>query len=472
MKKTMIAWATAALMLGTSASASVAISPDEIYAIEQRLNALGYLSQADNVWDDATAAAIAAFQQANDLEVTGEADENTQNLLNGGEAVTRRGYLESFAQKYAGATAYENGDYGDEIIKIQQALSRLGYFTRECDGMFGAATQAAVEKFQMANGLTVTGIADGSTQMRLLEGSPVSWERYLEDLYTDAGDSGLNVYILQKKLSRMGYFDGELSGSFGDVTGRALMDFQKNNGLEPTGVADSATWAKIYSEDAVVLKKEYALQLGDFGESVQRMQQRLMDLGYYTREITGAFGPATETAVRLFQMANGLEVTGEVEETTLERLNAENPLAIDDPTVQTQFADQLDSWDPDRFSNMAQKAYSLLGKEFSETEDALYPGYAFVQYVCVSSGLPITSPEALIALTDYRVEPGTKLESGNVVAFQTVTDNNVSILLAISIDESRVVYATADQGWVVLSYLDQMNNANVYRWGESMEAAE
>jgi len=472
MKKTLIWLMLAAMVTGSAHAEPAQLTGDEVFNLEYRLNALGYIAEYNDVFDDDTLAALTAFQQANGLEVTGQPDEPTVALLNGTDALTRRSYLESFAQKYASVTPYEHGQSGSDVADIQRALSQFGYFNRECDGMFGDATQAAVEQFQQANGLNVTGIADGATLLRLFEGNPVTWDRYLEDLYCDAGDSGLNVYILQKKLARMGYFNGDHSGSFGDVTQRAVSDFQAGNGLEPTGIADAVTWRAIFSDGVVTIKKDHALQLGDFGETVQRVQQRLTDLGFYTREITGYFGPATETAVRLFQMAGGLEVTGEVEAATLELLNAADPCSMNDPEVQALFAGMLDSWDPEVFAQMAARAQSMLGSEFIETEDPLYPGFAFVQYICVSAGLPVTGPEAVIAMTDHKVETGSTLPVGNVVAFQTVSGDSISILLAISIDENRLIYSTADSDWVVLSYLDQMDNTNVYRWGEAPEAAE
>lgn len=472
--KKVLTWLMLAAMAAGSVQAAptASLSGDEIRALESRLNALGYIAEADDIYDENTVTALTAFQQANGLNVTGEADEPTIVLINSAEAVTRRGYLEAFAQKYASALPFSKGNIGQEVADFQRELRDLGYFNFECDGVFGDATQAAVEHFQLANGLNVTGVIDGTTQLRLFEGNPVSWDRYLEDLYTDAGDSGLNVYILQKKLSAMGYFNGDHSGSFGDVTKQAVSDFQSRNGLEPTGIADAGTWRKIYSNDVVTLKKEYALQLGDFGETVQRIQQRLTDLGFYTREITGTFGPATETAVRLFQMACGLEVTGEVEESTIACLNDANPKSLKDENVQKLFAGMIENWDYERFYDMARHAHSLLGTEFIETEDALYPGFAFVQYICVSAGLPIARPEDLIALTDFRVEPDEELPAGNVVAFQTASGDSVKILLTISIDENRLIYATADGNWVVLSYLDQMDTTNVYRWGDATEATE
>ena len=457
---------------GASAETVPGLSGDEVFTLETRLNALGYLAEPNDIYDEDTTSALKAFQQANGLEATGEADEVSLNLLNSSDAVTRRGYLESFAQKYAHAVEYAEGNIGEEVSVLQQALRDLGYFSQECDGVFGDATRAAVERFQQANGLNPTGICDGSTQLRLFEGVPLTWNRYLEDLYADEGDSGLRVYILQKKLSRMGYFDGDHSGIFGDVTKQAVSDFQSKNGLEITGTADAMTWQVIYSDNPVTLKKDHALQLGDFGETVQRIQQRLTDLGFYTREITGTFGPATESAVRLFQMASGLDVTGEVEQNTLECLNDANPKTLKDEEVLARFAQMRESPAPDLFAAMADKAHSLLGTEFVETEDPLYPGFAFAQYICVGAGIPITSPEDLIALTDYRVEPGDELPLGNVVAFQTGSGDSVSILLAVSIDENRVICATADSSWVVLSYIDQIDAAHVYRWGNALEGAE
>lgn len=54
------------------------------------------------------------------------------------------------------------------------------------------------------------------------------------------------------------------------------------------------------------------LRTGSTGQSVIDLQSRLKELGYYTSEVDGQFGPATETAVRLFQQQHGLDVDGKV----------------------------------------------------------------------------------------------------------------------------------------------------------------
>ena len=52
------------------------------------------------------------------------------------------------------------------------------------------------------------------------------------------------------------------------------------------------------------------MQKGSTGNDVKELQQRLIDLGYLTGTADGEFGGKTETALKAFQAANGLEETG------------------------------------------------------------------------------------------------------------------------------------------------------------------
>ena len=446
------------------------LAPEEVYALEERLNALGYLAGGyDEVYDEDTRLAIEGFQQANGLTVNGEADAETVARINDGTVLSKEDYLRQFVQTYEEMEPLKNGDINERVSTMQKKLKEYGYFSYESDGVFGEATQLAVERFQMVNGLTATGVADGATMMRLMAETPVSWQAFLSEMRAEAGNTGLNVYTLQKKLKQMGYFAGDCTGNFGDITQKAVLQFQAANNLEQTGVADEAMWEVIYSGNAVAPRKENVLQMGDFGASVQQIQQRLSELGYFSHSITGEFGPTTETAVRLFQMANDLDATGEVDADTLTRINGDGARKLMETDIQQKFREILSNQDGSAMSKVVEIANGMLGTAFEAEDDALYPGFAFVQYVCVAAGLPITHPEVLIPLADQPVTSIDEVEAGNIVAFQNASGDTVTILLTICGGDGQVIYAASAGGWVVLSYMDQMNNANVYRW--SMEAA-
>lgn len=56
------------------------------------------------------------------------------------------------------------------------------------------------------------------------------------------GSRGPNVKLIQSLLNRIGYNAGEVDGIFGAQTQRAVIAFQRNNGLTPDGIVGPATW--------------------------------------------------------------------------------------------------------------------------------------------------------------------------------------------------------------------------------------
>ncbi len=57
----------------------------------------------------------------------------------------------------------KNGSSGDEVKKIQEKLSELGFYTGDIDGIFGNETEEAVKDFQKSEGLTIDGIVGNNT---------------------------------------------------------------------------------------------------------------------------------------------------------------------------------------------------------------------------------------------------------------------------------------------------------------------
>lgn len=78
-----------------------------------------------------------------------------------GETTTQRFYWEG--------TLYEDMKPNEDVIRLQEMLRDLGYYTGSIrTGTFGSMTGRAVAKFQKANGLEATEVADPAT-LELLE---------------------------------------------------------------------------------------------------------------------------------------------------------------------------------------------------------------------------------------------------------------------------------------------------------------
>ena len=55
------------------------------------------------------------------------------------------------------------GSSGEMVVKMQEALKALGYYTGAVDGQYGSGTKRAVEVFQKQHGLSADGIAGNQT---------------------------------------------------------------------------------------------------------------------------------------------------------------------------------------------------------------------------------------------------------------------------------------------------------------------
>ncbi len=70
------------------------------------------------------------------------------------------------------------------------------------------------------------------------------------------GAKGEDVKKCQQRLKDLGYLNGKVDGQFGGGTKRAVISFQRRNGLATDGVAGQDTLAKLYADDAVAAPGE------------------------------------------------------------------------------------------------------------------------------------------------------------------------------------------------------------------------
>ena len=222
------------------------------------------------------------------------------------------------------------GDSGSEVLELNTRLRQLNYTTARAGEQYTASTQAAVSAVQEAYGLNVTGEADPETL------SIIYGDCYRPLTY---GATGEDVKLLQEKLIELGYYWGKVSGNYLEGSTSAIQTFQGENSLEITGEADVKTQELLFSMSVrptpsptpVPTPRPYAptptpgpyqafkrkLSYGSTGADVQQVQQRLMDLGFFTYpKTTTGYYKNTQAAVTAFQKHNGLEATGNVDEDT------------------------------------------------------------------------------------------------------------------------------------------------------------
>ncbi len=227
------------------------------------------------------------------------------------------------------------GSRGTAVLQLQQALNALGYDTNGADGKFGKGTERAVKAYQQANGLTADGKAGVKTLAQLYSGSSVSGSTSgtaSSEIYTaknpntlQSGDSGSKVTQLQNALKLLGFYTGGVDGKFGSGTKKAVMQFQRVNGLTVDGLAGTQTQKLLYSQvDSGVSGGSSSsgssssgssgftrtLRKGYTGADVIAVQQKLKELGFYSGSVDGVYGTGSIAAVKKFQQQNGLTADG------------------------------------------------------------------------------------------------------------------------------------------------------------------
>ena len=306
---------------------------DEVKALQDALKAKGYLTGAsDGNFGSATASALKGFQRANGLPVTGIADDATRQALQDENSA-------AMTETTATASLYETlkrGDTGASVKTLQEKLKALGYLPGTADGKYGAGTEAAVKSFQKAHTLAETGTADPDTLTAV-------YAAKIPVVLFKRGAKGDDVSALQQKLKALGYLTGSADGSYGAGTVKAVEAFQKDNGLEATGRVDEDTMAALNAKD---IPARTSFTRGDIGDDVKALQEQLKTLGFLEGEADGNFGSKTEQAIRRFQQARSLTVTGKADAETVKQILGTEPEAAE-PQTQPETDSTVEATQPE-----------------------------------------------------------------------------------------------------------------------------
>ena len=333
-------WGGTALRTGSTGSAVEQVQ-FWLNTLAQYESALPSLS-VDGRYGAATASAVRAFQRRYGLTVDGMVGRETWNAIyNEFRSIQSDN---GTPNAYPG-TALREGASGQNVRLVQFWLkiahtvySRLNDLT--VDGKFGAATTAAVKRFQTYFGLTSDGVVGRTTWNKLYEVYNDIANKLLSSSLRPGeypgilrrGSSGTAVRELQFYLYLLSAYESSIpavgiDGSFGAATENAVRAYQRFAGLTVDGIVGRATWESLYSKASalrssgpvVTLKRlpypGQPLTVGSEGSDVLYYTILLRRIAYYFESVeapplaTGYTGE-TAAATRSAQALLGLPETG------------------------------------------------------------------------------------------------------------------------------------------------------------------
>ena len=412
--------ATATPKLATSVVLQLRSRGNEVSRMQTRLISLGYLDgKATGTFDAITELAVKAYQNRSGLTADGVAGFTTLNALYSARAIKA-----ATSSGVIGVTLKQGSSDTDAVRTLQRKLKSLGYYNSTINGTYGASTKEAVSNFQKQNGLSSDGVAGTTTLVRLFTGTPNRYSATATPRRTatpkgstkatatpksntnnnnnnsndqaessprltnppsyttvteapngnyvtlQMGDGGALVGDLQRALKKLGYYTGNISNHYAATTYRGVMNFQGDNGLKQTGIADANTQKKLFAAvdqtpepkkaatptptAKVTNPPEYrtvtaapngnyvTLQMGDGGTLVGNLQRALKELGYYSGNISSHYAATTYRGIMAFQKDFGLTQNGIANATTQKRLfaaasptEAPKPTATNPPAYRT-----------------------------------------------------------------------------------------------------------------------------------------
>ena len=366
------------------------------------------------------------------------------------------------------------GESGPSVKALQEAIIRNGFTLRGgATGTFDARTRTVLRTFQRVVGLKVTGVVDAPTArvLKLGNGSttttapaapsttaapaPVapsttvapaapSFPFTAENLPV-RGNKGDAVLILQKALSGAGLqVRGGIDGSFGSGTTATIAEFQAARGLTPSGLLDAATARALglvapeaAPAPAPVAKSATSAPLtvgslprrGQKSSAVVAVQQALVNAGITVKGgVDGVFGAATTVALRAYQAANGLAVSGQADYATALKLGLVEAPAVSIAVFPVQGACNFeDTWHAPRGGGRLHLGVDIIAPEgkliYAVADGTITKTYSTANDKLAGNGVRLTTSDGTYFFYGHfqriadGIAVGTKVKAGQVIGY-------------------------------------------------------
>ncbi len=201
----------------------------------------------------------------------------------------------------------------DQVRAVQQQLKDQGFFYGDVDGDAGAETVAAVRRFQIRNGLDVTGTIDQETLNALkMPGAPAARPQARNQSQSPGQNPGQNQS--QPQAPDVSNADREFLHQQTPSAPPAAPDkrYVGVAGPEASPVSLAGYFRTFYAQTPYASAPP-EVQV----ETLRRAQSVLVRYGGYRAMVDGQPGPETQRALLVFQQNNRLVPTGRLDMDTL-----------------------------------------------------------------------------------------------------------------------------------------------------------
>ena len=207
-----------------------------------------------------------------------------------------------------------------------------------------AVTEISPKTYYVLNNGAKVADASGRELGTLSAGTAVTVDAYTDTLArvsangsigfmlkTDLTDTKPAETPAVTEISPKTYYVQNNGAKVADASGREIGTLSAGTAVTVDAYTDTLARVSANGSTGFMLKTDLTdtkpaqtLQYGDKGEAVEKVQSRLLELGYFTGSVGGNYLDLTKSAVAAFQSAAKLNVTGIVDAQTLAKMFADD----------------------------------------------------------------------------------------------------------------------------------------------------
>jgi peptidoglycan hydrolase-like protein with peptidoglycan-binding domain len=133
--------------------------------------------------------------------------------------------------------------YDATVENVQRELAASGLYSGQVDGVSGRRTKLAIIAYQRANGLDETGAATADLIEHIRYTRQIAEAVNMTEVAPNSSAPGTlaqpkavdTVTRVQVGLAELGYKPGAINGQMGQQTRNAILKFERDRGIAPTG---------------------------------------------------------------------------------------------------------------------------------------------------------------------------------------------------------------------------------------------